>query len=90
MEQIVRNVRDIDAEHRSAIEHVVGQTLRENQQLVIQIANVDDGHGTSGPDTRRPQTLAEWTTVYEGLSEQQIDAVDATINSRANLTRNLP
>jgi hypothetical protein len=90
MEQIVRNVRDLDAEHRSAIEHVVGQTLRENQQLIIQIADVDDGRGTPGADTRRPQTLAEWTTVYEGLSDEQIDAVDAIIKSRANLTRNLP
>jgi hypothetical protein len=37
MENIIRNVRDIDNGDRRAIEHVVGQTLRDNQRLVIQI-----------------------------------------------------
>ncbi len=41
MENIVRDVRDINAPDRQAIEHVVGQALRDNQRLVIQIVSLD-------------------------------------------------
>jgi hypothetical protein len=89
MKQIVRNVRDIDAEHRSAIEDVVGQSLRDSQQIIIQIADVDGGSNSHETDVRRTQSVAEWLQVYEGLSEQQIGDIDAIIKSRANLTRSL-
>lgn len=89
MEQIVRNVRDIAADDRPALEHVVGQALRENQRLIIQITDVDV-RPESPADAGRQQTLADWTKVYEGLSDEQIEAIDKIINTRANLTRNLP
>ena len=90
MECIVRNVRDIDAEDRSALEHVVGQALRDNQRLIIQVTEVDVGREAATADTRPVQTLADWTKVYEGLSDEEIEAVDKIIKTRANLTRNLP
>lgn len=54
------------------------------------LEDVDVARGTPAADTRRPQTLADWTTVYDGLSEEQIDAVDKLVKARANLTRIQP
>ncbi|HUG92528.1 MAG TPA: hypothetical protein VML55_16940 [Planctomycetaceae bacterium] len=42
MKSIVRNVRDIDAGDRQALEHVVGEPLGENQQLVISVLSLID------------------------------------------------
>jgi hypothetical protein len=36
------------------------------------------------------QTLADWTKIYEGLTDEQIEEVDKIIKTRANLTRELP
>lgn len=90
MERIERNVRDINQVDRHVLEHVVGQALRDNQRLIIQIAEVDLAHEIPAADAQPPQTLADWTKVYGGLSDEQIEAVDKTIKTRANLTRNLP
>jgi hypothetical protein len=90
MERIVRNVRDIDAEDRPALEHVVGQALRDNQRLIIQVAEIDLGRDAGATDTRPPQTLADWTQVYEGLSDEEIATIDKIIKTRSKLTRNLP
>jgi hypothetical protein len=89
MEHIVRNVRDINGEDRHALEHVVGQALRDNQRLIIQIAEVDLA-GETPANSQQPQTLADWTKVYEGLSDEQVENIDKIIKTRANLTRNLP
>ena len=40
MESIVRNVKDIEADDRRSLEHVVGQQLQDNQQIVIQVMTV--------------------------------------------------
>lgn len=42
MKSIVRNVRDIDASDREALEHVVGEPLGANQQLVISVLSLVD------------------------------------------------
>lgn len=90
MERIECNVRDIDAGDRPALEHVVGQALRDNQRLIIQITEVDLARDAANGDSGPPQTIDDWTKVYEGLSDDQIEAVDDEIKTRANLTRNLP
>ena len=90
MENIVCNVRDIDAGDRNALEHVVGQALRDNQRLIIQIAEVDVSREAPAADSHSRQTLADWTNVYEGLSDVEVEAIDQTVKTRANLTRKLP
>ena len=81
------NVATLDAPHRQALEEVIGRQLAGNQALLISV--IDLG---AVPDTeqRPPQSLEDWTQVYEGLSEEEIEAVDAIAKSRANLTRDLP
>jgi hypothetical protein len=90
MDSIVCNVRDIEAEERHALEHVVGQALRDNHQLIIQICEVDVASEVLSGDGQPVQTLSDWTSVYDGLSSDEIDAIDRTIKTRANLTRNAP
>jgi hypothetical protein len=90
MESIVRNVRDIDAEDRPALEHVVGRTLQDNQRLIIQVTEVETGRESPAADTRPVQTVDDWTKVYEGLSDEEVENIDKIIKTRAKLTRNLP
>ena len=72
------DVATLDAPHRRALEEVIGRQLEGNQRLIISVMDV------------AVQTLEDWTNVYEGLSDEKIDAVDKIANTRANLTRNLP
>jgi hypothetical protein len=87
METVTHNVRDLNQSERTAVEQLVGHGLRENQQLIIQVVNID----VPAPDQVRPiQSLDDWTRIYEGLSEGQINELDQAIKTRANLTRDLP
>ena len=82
MESIKRCVKDIDTADRRALEHVIGQHLSENQQVVIQILNVDGANAdkpASSPQGMQPPTLPEWCNVYEGLSDAEIDDLDSSI-----------
>lgn len=91
MEQIVRNVRDIAAGDRPALEHVIGQRLRENQQVIIQVMTVDQSaRDETVGQTPSPATagLPEWCNVYDGLSDQQIEEIEAVILDRDHWTRN--
>lgn len=81
------DVATLDAPHRRALEEVIGQQLAGNQRLIISVMDV------TMPQTAAPrpaQTLEDWTNIYEGLSDDEIEAVDKIAKTRANLTRNLP
>lgn len=90
MENVIRNVRDIDRADRQALEHVLGQRLRENQQLVIGIVNLDvtaPPAETSRGEATAGATLPEWCNVYEGLSDEEIADLERIILTRADLSR---
>ena len=86
MENIVRNVKDIDTADRRALEHVIGLQLAENQQLVIHVVNVDVPR--TRPSTS-PITVAlpEWCNVYEGLSDEDVSGLEEVVLTRADLSR---
>lgn len=89
METVIRNVGEIDAHDRQSLEHVLGLSLRENQQLVINIVNLEvpqDIFSEPAADHGR-STLPEWCNVYEGLSDDDIAEMEHTILQRANLSR---
>jgi hypothetical protein len=87
MEEVIRNVAEIDDADRRALEHLIGKHLAEHQQVIISVIEVAVPQAL---DPRPPQSLADWTHVYDGLSEEEIEAVDKIAKTRANLTRNLP
>ncbi len=90
MENIVRNVRDIDAVDRNALEHVVGRQLHDNQRLIIQLSEIDASGASEPAETGHRQKLEDWTRIYEGLGDEEIEEIDKIVKTRANLTRNLP
>ena len=81
------DVAMLDVPHRRALEEVFGCELASNQRLIINVVELS----LRPTDTSRPsQTLDDWTSVYDGLSEREIQEVDEIAKSRANLTRHLP
>ena len=76
------DIAGLDAAHRQAIEDVIGTRLEQNQRLVIRVI------GPGSP--RSSQSLADWTGVYDGLTEDQVEAIDRDLKTRANLTRSIP
>ena len=81
-------VTSLDAAHRRALEDVIGTQLQANQRLIISVTEVGAEQASTEP--RPAQTLEDWTSVYEGLSDDDVEAVDKIAKTRANLTRDLP
>ena len=76
MESIIRNVRDIEASDRHALEHVVGRSLRDDQRLTIQLTDIDEKTAIPVAPTVVAQTLPAWCRVYEGLSNEEIAEIE--------------
>lgn len=91
MDKIIRDVRDIDGADRQALEHVIGQRLRENQQIIINVVTLGVSAKASEPTApngaQAEDDVPEWWKVYEGLSDEEIDRLDQAIRERANMTR---
>ena len=81
------DVTELDEPHRRALEEVIGQDLTAHQRLTIQVSEVDQPVETPA---HSKQSLDEWTSIYSGLSEADIESIDKVIKTRANLSRNLP
>ncbi|MEQ8787273.1 MAG: hypothetical protein RIC55_13290 [Pirellulaceae bacterium] len=89
MKNAIRNVRDIDQADRQALEHVLGQPLHENQQLVIGIVDLEATQPKkpqAGPGAERP-ALPDWCNVYAGLTDDQVADLEESILTRADLSR---
>ena len=76
METLILNVRELDQFDRSVLERLVGHQLRESERLVIQVmkAGVEEPAAPPADDG-----LPAWSDVYEGLSDSEIDDLDAAI-----------
>ena len=85
METVVRNVKDLDQPDRSALERVVGHQLRETQQVIVNVVNLDLSAGKI-ESVEQSAEVPDWWKVYDGLTDDEVDELDASIQ-RANLTR---
>ncbi len=80
------NVTSLDDAHRRALEEVIGIQLSRNQRLMIRVADID-----VTPTASRPgQTIKSWTNVFEGLTDDEVEAIDRAATTRADLTRHFP
>ncbi len=91
MESLTCNVKDIESPDRQTLERMLGRTLQENQQLVIQVFNLDvhtdEGRTEASKNGAGSAVLPDWCDVYAGLSDKDIAELEQTILQRANLSR---
>jgi len=80
------NVTSLDDAHRRAFEDVIGIQLGRNQRLMIKVADID----LTPTGRRSGLTISDWTEVYEGLTDEEVEDIDRAVNTRADLTRHLP
>jgi hypothetical protein len=80
------DVAALDDVHRRALEEVIGRHLSANQQLIIRVTEPP----VQSDKARTAQSLDDWTKIYEGLSDAEIESIDSNAKKRAKLTRNLP
>lgn len=78
------DVATLDPPHRRALEEVIGRELTVSQALIISVVDAQ------GSPPRPQQSLADWTSIYDGLSDSEIEAIDQVVKIRANLSRDLP
>jgi len=81
------DVATLDTPHRRALEEVIGRQLAGNQRLIISVIDLPV---PSSCDPRPRQTLEDWTHVYDGLSDEDIEEIDKVAKTRANPARNIP
>jgi hypothetical protein len=81
------DVAALDVPHRRALEDLIGRPLTVGQLLVISVIDVAPPPGAA---LRPAQALEDWTKVYDGLSDDDIEVVDRIAKTRADLTRPLP
>ena len=81
------DVATLDDSHRRALEEVIGCELAANQRLIISVIEVTMPESGGA---RPVQTLDDWTSVYDGLSDREIDEIDQIAKTRPHLTRHLP
>lgn len=89
METVVRDVDAMDNGERTAAERLVGHSLRDRQQLVIQVIDLADGLNES-PSDADEDGLPEWCDIYAGLTDQEIETLERAISWRLDLTRPIP
>ena len=80
-------MHDIDSQDRSALEHMLGRKLREQQQVIIHLASLDATETENAERSATSATLPEWCRVFEGLSDRELAELDQVILDRADLTR---
>ena len=80
------DVTNLDPEHRRAFEDVIGARLQGNQRLLISVTDVNQSPAAS---SRPKQSISDWTGIYKGLTDEQVEAIDRDANTRADITRYL-
>jgi hypothetical protein len=90
MESFLRDVSSLDESQRHVLEDVLGRSLHPNQTLIISVAETATAPPSQSEDPCEQQSLEDWTSVYDGLSPQQIESIERVAKTRANLSRYLP
>jgi hypothetical protein len=78
----------LDAAHRRALEAIIGAQLQANHRLIINVTDVT-GEQVPASAASPVHTLEDWTIVYEGLNDREIEQIDQIAKTRANLARDL-
>lgn len=88
MENVVcnLNVKDIAISDRAVLEQVLGVPLQSNQRLIVQVVGPPKAEAESAPSTQVAE-IPEWCRLYDGMTEEEIEALERTVLTRADMTR---
>jgi hypothetical protein len=78
MGAIIRKVIDISAADRSALERLIGSTLSEKQQVVIEVQDSQSADASVASNGTVP-SLPEWCNIFEGLTPAEVDDITSAI-----------
>jgi hypothetical protein len=87
MDSIVRNVADLSPDERHVYEHALGQPLRADQRVIIQLANADVGQMSNAPTPASPSgmdQLPDWCAIWADLSDEEIADLELAILDRSD------
>jgi hypothetical protein len=98
MDTIVRNVLDLSANERHAFEGVLGQPLRDDQRVIVQLVGTEASQPNSAPRPPLDEMitikregdvgiLPDWCAVFADLSDEEFAEIEAAILTRADLSR---
>ena len=88
MQKITRKVRDLEKDERRLYEAVLGENLRENQLVVIEVVNPGESpQAAADASGQATAKLPEWCNVYEGLSDEDIAEVESVALRRSDMSR---
>lgn len=92
MESITRNVGDISSDELRLYETVLGEKLKENQQVIIQVISLSDQQPAleAPPEKQGDQAAAsfpDWCNIYEGLSDEETSDIETVVLDRSGWTR---
>jgi hypothetical protein len=90
MDEVTRNVAEIEPADRRALEHVFGLPLRDDQQVVVRVESrsvAEEPKANGDQEAGEDMALPEWCNVYEGLPDDEIAAIERIMLPRADLTR---
>ena len=83
METITRNVGELGAGQRSAVEQIVGHGLTDHQRLIIHVVGLEM---VAEPIPAGTSELPAWCNIYDGASDDEIDEIEKSI-VRCDLSR---
>jgi hypothetical protein len=87
MHKVTRYVQELGGDERRVYEAVLGETLRDDQQVVIQVVSKAESTPAAGGDHNTTDTLPDWCGVYDGLSGEDIAEVEKVALQRSDLSR---
>jgi hypothetical protein len=75
------DVAALDSPHRRALEDVIGRQLTRNERLVIRVVEVEEN---ARVEARPAQSVEDWEHVYDGLTDDEIEAIVAPFDGFFN------
>lgn len=96
MESNSYSVTDLSADQRHAFEGVLGQPLREDQRVIVQLVDTKAPESADqSPAEDRNETaksvdvgiLPDWCAIFADLSDEEFAEIEAAILTRADLSR---
>jgi hypothetical protein len=81
MDSVIRNVSDLSADERHVYEDVLGQPLRNDQQVVVQVVGTDAGQGAA--KTNGAENILANYAIWADLGDVEVADLEAAILERS-------